>query len=96
MKNLGNTIGERPVKRPAQRPCWNDKVAKKDPSEIEALKTLVAEHKSQGLTAARITWSWVSRCIQTMKGHERYGFEYLGERDNDRASSEPLSDEDIM
>ena len=84
------------MKRPAQRPCWNDKLTEKDLGDIEALKALVAEHKSQGLTIARITWSWVSRCIQTMKAHERYGFEYLGELDNDRTSPEPLFEEDIM
>ena len=31
-----------------------------------------------------------------MRAREQYGFEYLGEHDNYRVSSQPLSDEEIM
>ena len=55
MKNLGNSIEERPVKCPVQRPCWNAKLTEEELGDIEALKALVAEHKAQGLTAVGIT-----------------------------------------
>ena len=38
MKNLGNTIGERPVRRPAQRICWNAKLSDEELHDIEELK----------------------------------------------------------
>ena len=31
-----------------------------------------------------------------MKAHERAGFNYLGEQDNDRLSAQSLTDEEIM
>ena len=31
-----------------------------------------------------------------MKARERYGFDYLGDQDNDQTSSEPQSEEDIF
>ena len=96
MKNLGNTIKEHPVKRPAQRPCWNAKLTDEELGDIEALKALVAQHKSQGLTTASITWSWISRRIQPMRARERARYNYMGEQDNDGLSAQPLSDEEIL
>ena len=87
MKNLGNTIKERPVKRPAQRICWNAKLSDEELSDIEELKALVSQHKAQGLTAAGITWSWVSQRIQPMRAREHARYNYMGDQDNDRLST---------
>ena len=96
MRNIGNTIGERPVKRPARRACWNAKLTNEELSDIEDLKELVSQHKAQGLTAAGITWSWVSRRIQPMPARERAGYNYMGDQDNDRLGTQPLTDEEIL
>ena len=96
MKNLGNTIREHPVKRPAQKPCWNAKLTDEELGDIKALKAFVAQHKSQGLTAAGITWSWISWRIQPMRARECAGYNYMGEQDNDRLSAQPLTDEEVL
>ena len=96
MKNLGNSIKERPVKRAAQRLCWNAKLTDEELHDIEALKALVNQHKAQGLMAVGITYSWVSRWIQPMRARERAGYNYMGENDNDHVSPLPLSDEEVL
>ena len=76
------------------KPSWNSKPA--DLTQVNDLLGQIERLRKKGLTGVTVVYSWVTRRIQPLQRRANLGFNYAGEKDPGRLTTDLITKPDAL